>query len=76
MKRKLIVILCIITALFLLVPFPTTLKDGGTKEYTAILYKFSDVHCLATVEDMENGKEFYEGIIIEILGFEVYNNVM
>lgn len=75
MKKKWIKIICVAIALFLLFPVPIKLKDGGTIEYTAILYKISDVHAMATVEDYENGKEFYEGIIVEILGFEVYNNV-
>ena len=75
MKKKLVAILCVVIALILLVPIPGTLKDGGTKEYTAILYKISDVHALTSLEDMAKGKEFYEGIIVEILGFEVYNNV-
>lgn len=75
MKKKLITIVCIISALVLLIPIPMKLKDGGTTEYTAILYKISDVHALTTMEDREKGKEFYEGIIVEILGNEVYNNV-
>ena len=75
MKKKLIVILCIVIALILLFPVPIKFKDGGTTEYTAILYKVSDVHALANPEDWEKGQEFYEGTIIEILGFEIYNNV-
>ena len=75
MKKKWIKMLCVAIALILLFPVPIKFKDGGTVEYTAILYKISDVHSLATPEDYENGKEFYEGIIIEIFGFEIYNNV-
>ena len=51
------------------------LKDGGTIEYKALLYKVSNVHSLASMEDMETGKEYNEGTIIEILGFEIYNSV-
>lgn len=75
MKKKWIKILCVVIALIMLVPIPMQLKDGGTVEYTAILYKVSDVHSLAHPEDVEKGQEFYEGIIIEILGFQIYNNV-
>ncbi len=73
--KKLIKIACAILALVLLFPIPMKFRDGGTTEYTAILYKISDVHAIATKEDMEKGKEYYEGIIVEILGKEVYNNV-
>ncbi len=75
MKKKWITVIGVIVALVLLFPVPIRLKDGGTVQYTAILYKISDVRTMATVEDYENGKEFYEGIVVEIFGFEVYNNV-
>lgn len=75
MKKKMITIACVILALVLLIPIPMKLKDGGTTEYKAVFYKISDVHALTTMEDRKNGKEFYEGAIVEILGFEVYNNV-
>ncbi len=75
MKKKLIRIACVILAVVLLFPIPMKFRDGGTTEYTAILYKITDVHALTTMEDREKGKEYYEGIIVEILGNEVYNNV-
>ena len=75
MKKKAILIVCVLLAIVLLFPIPMRLRDGGTVQYKAILYTVSDVHSLATVEDQEAGKEFNEGIIIEILGFEIFNNV-
>lgn len=75
MKKKAIIIVCVLLAIVLLFPIPMRLRDGGTIQYKAILYTVSDVHSLATVEDQEAGKEFNEGIIIEILGFEIVNNV-
>ena len=75
MKKKAIIIVCVLLAIVLLFPIPMRLRDGGTVQYKAILYMVSDVHSLATVEDQEAGKEFNEGIIIEILGFEIVNNV-
>ena len=75
MKKKAIIIVCVLLAIVLLFPIPLRLRDGGTVQYKAILYTVSDVHSLATVEDQEAGKEFNEGIIIEILGFEIVNNV-
>jgi len=64
-----------VVLLVLLVPIPMHLKDGGTVEYRALLYKVSKVHSLISVEEKEKGKMYNEGIIIKILGFEIYNNV-
>ncbi len=75
MKKKIIITVIIILALILLVPIPNHLKDGGTVEYKALLYKVSNVHSLTSTEEMESGKQYNEGIIIEILGFEIYRNV-
>lgn len=75
MKKKAIIIVCVLLAIVLLFPIPMRLRDGGTVQYKAILYTVSVVHSLATVEEQEAGKEFNEGIIIEILGFEIVNNV-
>jgi len=75
MKKKAIIIVCVLLAIVLLFPIPMRLRDGGTIQYKAILYTVSDVHSLATVEDQEAGKEFNEGIIIEMLGFEIFNSV-
>ena len=75
MKKKAIIVIVILILLILLVPIPSTLLDGGTIEYQALLYKVSKVHSLTSVKDMENGKMYNEGIKIEILGIEIYNNV-
>lgn len=76
--KKFIMALIIIVVLILLIPIPYHLMDGGTVEYKSILYKISKVHKLIPLEEMEEEgkiKEYDEGIIIEILGFEIYNNV-
>lgn len=44
-------------------------------QYRALLYNISKVHSVTSIEEQENGIEFNEGLIIEILGFEIYNNV-
>ena len=68
MKKKIIITLVVVLLLF---PIPMKLKDGGTIEYKAILYQVSDVHKINV-----NSKSGYDtGIIIKILGFEIYNNV-
>ncbi len=73
MKKWLVTILCVLIALVLLVPIPMALKDGGTVKYQALLYSVSNVHRLAPVEA---SKEYEEGIIVEVLGCEIYNNVV
>ena len=77
MKKKVIIISVAIVLLVLLFPIRNQLKDGGTVEYKALVYKVSKVKRLITIEEMEQEgkiKEYDQGIVIEILGFEVYNN--
>ncbi len=62
----------------LIVSIRNQLKDGGTVEYKALVYKVSKVKKLISIEEMEQEgkiKEYDHGIVIEILGFEIYNNV-
>ena len=71
MKRKVIIVVIIVIILALLVPIPMHLRDGGTVEYKSLTYKISKVHRLNN-----NSKTGYEdGLIIEILGIKVYDNV-
>ena len=72
MKKWNVAIVCILLAIVLLVPISLWLKDGGTVEYKALVYRVLKVHRLAPIE---SGKEYEEGIIIKVLGIEVYNNV-
>ena len=71
MKKKVMVSIVIVLLIILLCPIPMRLKDGGTVKYQAILYSVSDVHRLAP--STESGYE--DGIVIEILGMQVFNNV-
>lgn len=71
MKKKILIIGIIIILLVLLVPIPRHLKDGGTIEFKALTYKVAKVHRLN--DNNENGYD--EGIRIEILGKEIFNNV-
>lgn len=78
MKKKMTRIIVILSLLILLFPIRMQLKDGGTVEYKALLYKISKVHSLISIEEMEKEgkvKEYDDGIIIEVLGFELFNNV-
>ena len=71
MKGKAIAIGLILLMFILLIPIPLRYKDGGTVEYRALLYSVYDVHRLAT----EPAGDYDEGIIVEILGIEIFNNV-
>ena len=72
MKKRNVYIMCALLAIIFLIPIPLRLKDGGTVEYKALAYSVSRVHRLA---DVKAEKEYEEGIIIKVLGIEVYNNV-
>ena len=73
MKKKVMTGICVLLAIVLLVPIPMRLKDGGTVVYHAVLYQVEDVHRLGAVDTAED--EYLEGMIVRILGMEVYNSV-
>ena len=78
MKKKIVTILLIAIIVALLFPVRNQLKDGGTVEYKAILYKVSKVSRLISEEEMAaegKVKNYDKGIVIEVLGFEIFNNV-
>ncbi len=78
MKKNVKIVLLVIILLILLFPIRSQLQDGGTVEYKAILYKVSKVKKLISIEEMEKEekiKEYDHGIIIEVLGIEIFNNV-
>ena len=73
MKKRTLIIVCILLLMLLfLLPIPIRLKDGGSVVYTALLYQVQDVKRLAPVE---SGKGFEDGLIVKILGIEIFNNV-
>ena len=73
MKKKVMIGICVLLAIVLLVPIPMRLKDGGTVVYHAVLYQVEDVHRLGAVDTARD--EYLEGMIVRILGMEVYNSV-
>ena len=73
MKKKVMIGICVLLAIVLLVPIPMRLKDGGTVVYHAVLYQVEDVHRLGVVDTAED--EYLEGMIVRILGMEIYNSV-
>ena len=66
MKKK-IIIISIIIAIILLIPMPIRIKDGGSIEYKAILYKYTKIHKLS--EASPSG--YIDGWDLEIIGFHV-----
>ena len=78
MKKKIVTILLIAILVVLIFPVRNQLKDGGTVEYEAILYKVSKVSRLISEEEMKaegKVKNYDKGIVVEVLGFEIFNNV-
>ena len=73
MKKKVMIGISVLLAIVLLVPIPMRLKDGGTVAYRAVLYQIEDIHRLSVVDAPED--EYLEGMIVKILGMEVYNSV-
>ncbi|MBR4780272.1 MAG: hypothetical protein IK014_02820, partial [Lachnospiraceae bacterium] len=74
-KKKLIIIIAIavVVLALLLIPHKYLYKDGGTVEYSAVLYSITDYHALADTED-ENGNiqhGYTVGKVVKILGFVV-----
>ncbi len=66
MKKKGI-ILIVIVVLFMLFPIPMRLKDGGSVEYRAILYKYTKVHKLSE----ESATGYIDGWELSVLGKRV-----
>ncbi len=74
MKKKTFFIICIVLLIILIFPIPLRLNDGGTVQYKAILYSVYNVRQMEFETDSD--KIYYkEGIIIEIFGIEVFNNL-
>ena len=67
MKKKILCVAGIALALVLLFPIPMRYKDGGSVKYQAALYSVTDVHRLAP------GGGYEEGVVVEILGMQVYS---
>lgn len=71
MKKRILVI-SLIFFIILLLPRVDLQKDGGTKEFTSLLYKVTKYH---RIESFNNGKVLYnDGLKIEILGITIYDN--
>ncbi len=74
MKRKVIIGLCILAAFILLFPHSAMYyDDGGSVRYEAPLYSVTKVH--AFHKNAKGVTTIVTGTVVEILGFEVFDNV-
>ena len=71
MTSGVLMIMSFLLAAVLLIPIPMRLKDGGSVEYRAILYKVVDVRRI----DAQSPDGYIDGTVVEILGMEVYRDV-
>lgn len=72
-KKKIFVgiIICILIAF---IPIRSAIKDGGSVQYRALLYKVTKYHRMVdSADSMETGHLVGWGV--EILGMEVFNNI-
>ena len=70
-KKKIIIIVAIVVFVLMLIPIPMRLKDGGSVEYRAVLYKYTKIHRLS--ERSTTGYE--DGWELKILGIYVGGEV-
>ena len=74
--KKIVAIIVLIAAIILLFPIREQMKDGGSVQYCAALYCVTNMHRIH-VNQNEDGTfidGYVVGIVIEILGIEVFNN--
>lgn len=60
----------------MLFPIPIFFKDGGTREYRALLYKVTIFNTFTFIEDgnhLEPAQK--EGVMVELLGKKIFDNV-
>lgn len=75
MKKRVIIGLCVVAALFILLfPFSVTKRDisGAVTLYEAVLYSVEDTHEWRV--NTTDGPVIENGIAVEILGFTVFRS--
>lgn len=68
MKKKILVVGIIVIFVILIIPRKWDIDDGGSVNYSAILYSVTNYHAI----NGEGG--FYTGIEVKILGETVFDN--
>lgn len=69
--KKSIYLICIVVLVLMLIPKVISYKDGGSKEYRAILYSVTKHHMIS--ENSTNG--YIDGLKIKVLGITLYDNI-
>lgn len=72
--KKIIILIGLLIIVALSIPFPSQMRDGGTVHYNAVLYDIYDMHRINPIDPSTSETEVVEGIIIEVLGVEIFNN--
>lgn len=78
MRKKALIIILVLVLVILLFPVRLQLKDGGSIRYKSLTYSITNVHSLVSeAEAKKDGKvkPYNDGIIVEILGMKVFDNV-
>lgn len=78
MKKKALIINVTLLLAILLFPIRLNLKDGGSVQYKSLTYSITKVHSLVSEEEaIKDGKvkPYKDGIIVEILGMKIFDNV-
>lgn len=78
MKKKALIIVLVLVLVILLFPVRLQLKDGGSIRYKSLTYSITNVHSLVSEEEAKKDgkvKPYNDGIIVEILGMKVFDNV-
>ena len=72
MKKKILIIVLVLVFLCGLIPQKRALEDGGSIEYKALLYSFTDVKEIGGdgIDD-----EYQEGLRVKILGITIFDIV-
>ena len=73
MKKRKLMIAATLIALAMLIPVRRDMDDGGSKEYSAALYRVVLRHSLA---QRDGPRGYLSGTEISLFGMEIYNDVM
>ena len=73
MKKRKLMIAAILIALALLIPVRRDMDDGGSKEYSAVLYRVVLRHSLA---QQDGARGYLSGAEISLFGMEIYNDAV
>ena len=73
--KKWLIVLVVATMLVMLIPVRLQQRDGGTVVYRAVLYEVVDKRKTAVPVEAGEPQRYIGGVVVRILGIEVYNSV-